>query len=171
MKKLLITFIFVLNVIFLFAQQQSTGQNFPKPKLVIGIVVDQMRYDLLWRFWDQYGNGGFKRLVNEGFLCRDARYNYFLTVTAAGHSADGAFYFDAKTGNWITSTWYEKKLPDWLEEFNRAKHVNDYVSTDWNLLLPRSAYTMCTNDTNAYEHALTGETLPVFPHKFAKNDY
>src|SRR5437762_13066232 len=86
MKKLLIAFIFILNVIFLFAQQQSTGENFPKPKLVVGIVVDQMRYDLLWKFWDQYGNGGFKRLVNEGFLCRDARYNYFLTVTAAGHS-------------------------------------------------------------------------------------
>jgi predicted AlkP superfamily pyrophosphatase or phosphodiesterase len=233
-------------------------QNFPKPKLIVGIVVDQMRYDLLWRFWDQYSNGGFKRLVNEGFLCRDARYNYLLTVTAAGHStiysgttpsihgvvdnfyfdrqsnqsvyvmtdtsvrtvgnttavigaspfrlmsttvtdelklasrnskvigiaekdrsaimpaghlADGAFYFDAKTGNWISSTYYMKKLPDWLDQFNSSKKVNDYVSADWKLLLPRSAYTMCTNDTNAYEHPLTGETLPVFPHKLVINDY
>jgi len=242
-----------------FAQTaNASSENFPKPKLIVGIVVDQMRYDLLWRFWDEFGNGGFKRLVNEGFLFRDARFNYFLTVTAAGHStiyagttpsihgvvdnfyfdrqsnktvyvmtdtsvrtvgnatatvgvspyrlmsttvtdelklasrnskvfgiaekdrsammpaghfADGAFYFDAKTGNWISSTWYMKKLPGWLEEFNSSKKVNDYVSTDWNLLLPRSAYTMCTNDTNTHEHSLPGETLPVFPHKLSKDNY
>src|SRR2546423_3961461 len=83
---LLILLIFSAEI--LFSQTVNLpSQNFPKPKLVIGIVVDQMRYDLLWHFWDQYGNGGFKRLVNEGFLCRDARFNYFLTVTATGHSS------------------------------------------------------------------------------------
>ncbi len=58
-----------------------------RPKLVVGIVVDQMRYDYLYRFYDKYGEGGLKRLMNEGFNCRNNHYPYALTVTAAGHSA------------------------------------------------------------------------------------
>ena len=45
-----------------------------QPKLVVGIVVDQMRYDYLYRFSEKYGKGGFKRLMNEGFLCKNAQY-------------------------------------------------------------------------------------------------
>ena len=68
------------------AQPSTPPYSLQKPKLIVGIVVDQMRYDLLWRYWNLYGNGGFKRLVNEGFECSNARYNYMLTVTAVGHS-------------------------------------------------------------------------------------
>src|ERR1700752_1265685 len=62
----------------LFAQQ---------PKLVVGIVVDQMRYDYLFSFSEKYGKGGFKRLLNEGFLCRNAQYNYVPTYTGPGHAS------------------------------------------------------------------------------------
>lgn len=58
-----------------------------KPKLVVGIVVDQMRYDFLYRYADKYSSGGFKRLMNEGFNCRNNHYDYAPTVTAAGHAA------------------------------------------------------------------------------------
>ena len=40
-----------------------------KPKLIVGIVIDQMRYDYLTRFYSKYADDGFKRLVNEGFNC------------------------------------------------------------------------------------------------------
>ena len=57
------------------------------PKLVVGIVVDQMRYDYLTRFWDQYGEGGFKRLVKDGFNCKNNHFNYAPTYTGPGHAS------------------------------------------------------------------------------------
>ncbi len=72
---------FILN--FSFAQQPLPA----KPKLIVGIVVDQMRYDFLYRYADQYGSGGFKRMMAGGFNAKNTQYSYFPTVTAAGHSA------------------------------------------------------------------------------------
>ena len=57
------------------------------PKLVIGIVVDQMRYDYLERFWSNFGEGGFKRLVGEGTNFDQCNYNYIPTETAPGHAS------------------------------------------------------------------------------------
>lgn len=58
-----------------------------RPKLVVGIVVDQMRYDYLTRFYDRYGDGGFKRMMNEGFNCKNNHFNYVPTYTAPGHAS------------------------------------------------------------------------------------
>jgi predicted AlkP superfamily pyrophosphatase or phosphodiesterase len=58
-----------------------------KPKLVIGIVVDQMRYDYLTRFENKYGEGGFKRMMNEGFNCKNNHFNYIPTKTGPGHAS------------------------------------------------------------------------------------
>lgn len=58
-----------------------------RPKLVVGIVVDQMRWDYLYRYVDLYGEGGFKRLMNEGFNCENTMINYVPTVTAVGHAS------------------------------------------------------------------------------------
>ena len=58
----------------------STPGGNAKPKLVVGIVIDQMRYDYIYRYWDKYGNDGFKRLVNEGFFCRNTNFNYVPIV-------------------------------------------------------------------------------------------
>src|SRR4026209_1517215 len=58
-----------------------------KPKLVLLIVVDQFRYDYLERFADLFGNGGFKRLTNDGALFTNANYDYVPTFTACGHGA------------------------------------------------------------------------------------
>jgi len=57
------------------------------PKLVVGIVVDQMRWDFLFRYANRYGNGGFKRLLRDGFSCDNTQINYIPTVTAAGHTS------------------------------------------------------------------------------------
>lgn len=63
------------------------GQASSKPKLVVGIVVDQMRQEYLYRFQAKYGDGGFRRLMNEGFMLRNAHYNYAPTVTGPGHAS------------------------------------------------------------------------------------
>ncbi|HLT51599.1 MAG TPA: alkaline phosphatase PafA, partial [Arenibacter sp.] len=77
------------------------------PKLVVGIVVDQMRYDYLTRFWDQYGEGGFKRLVNEGFNCKNNHFNYAPTYTAPGHASVYTGTTPAIHGI-IGNDWYDK---------------------------------------------------------------
>ncbi|RCH55664.1 alkaline phosphatase family protein [Mucilaginibacter hurinus] len=58
----------------------------PRPKLVVGIVVDQMRWDYLYRYYDRYKEGGFKRMLNEGFTCENTNIDYIPTVTAPGHA-------------------------------------------------------------------------------------
>src|SRR5215217_16901 len=64
----------------------ANAQTPAKPKLVVGLVVDQMRWDYLYRFYDRYQANGFKRLLNEGFTCENTNIDYVPTVTAIGHS-------------------------------------------------------------------------------------
>ncbi len=223
-----------------------------KPKLVIGIVVDQMRYDYLFKYWDKYSDKGFKRLVNEGFLCREAHYNYMPTYTGPGHAsiftgttpsthgiianewfdrgendqiycvgdrafesvgttgnagrmspnnlrattigdelrlwsnfksrtigislkdraailpagrgANAAYWFDATSGNFITSTYYMNALPDWAVKFNNQKLADQYLSHSWTTLLPIAKYTESSVDNIKYESAFKTEKEPVFPH-------
>ncbi len=92
------------------AQKTPTKAVVPKaPKLVIGIVVDQMRYDYLYRFSEKYGQGGFKRLMGEGFNCRNHHYDYSPTVTAAGHAAIFTGSIPAVDGI-VGNDWYDQKL-------------------------------------------------------------
>lgn len=67
--------------------QSQADQQLTRPKLIVGIVVDQMRYDYLYRYYDKYSNGGFKRMLREGFNCRSHHYHYPNTSTGAGHAS------------------------------------------------------------------------------------
>ncbi|TZF86287.1 alkaline phosphatase family protein (plasmid) [Pedobacter sp. BS3] len=74
--------------ITVFAQHNTLSKPaLQRPKLVIGIVVDQMRWDYLYRYYDRYRDGGFKRMLNEGFSCENTSVNYIPTYTAIGHSS------------------------------------------------------------------------------------
>ncbi len=227
-----------------------------RPKLVVGIVVDQMRYDYLYRYYDLYTEGGFKRMMNEGFNCRNNHYSYALTVTAAGHSsiytgsvpaingivgnewfdaasgksvyctedstvatvgsnnasvgkmspknllvstvtdqlriatnfrnktvgvaikdrgsilpaghtANASYWFDSKTGNWVTSTFYMKDLPQWAKDYNAKKMPSEYLKKGWQLLLPADKYVQSTADDVPWEGKLPGAAKPVFPYELA----
>lgn len=80
MKNLLV-FVFIGLAFFCKTQTEKT------PKLVIGIVIDQMRYDYLHRFYDKFCEGGFKKLMIEGTNCKNTMYNYAPTYTAPGHAS------------------------------------------------------------------------------------
>lgn len=84
MKKLnlalLLLFVFFINA------EAQTNNAVKRPKLVVGLVVDQMRWDYLYRYYDRYGTDGFKRLINQGFSCENAFIPYTPTYTAAGHT-------------------------------------------------------------------------------------
>ncbi|MCM4157482.1 alkaline phosphatase PafA [Gramella sp. AN32] len=102
MKKYIFTILFLLSVVNIKAQS-----NEERPKLVIGIVVDQMRYDYLTRFWDQYGEGGFKRIVNDGFNFKNNHFNYVPTYTGPGHAS--VFSGTTPAGHGIISnSWFDK---------------------------------------------------------------
>ncbi len=73
-------------ILFLFATNVAQAQQ-SKPKLVIGIVVDQMRYDYLYRYQSNYGSRGFNRLLKGGFSCENTHFNYVPTYTGPGHAA------------------------------------------------------------------------------------
>ncbi|MFA5328609.1 MAG: alkaline phosphatase PafA [Prolixibacteraceae bacterium] len=235
-----------------------------RPKLIVGIVVDQMRYDYLAKYYEKFSENGFKKLLNQGFNCRNTNYNYAPTYTGPGHSAiytgttpayngiigndwfvretnkttyvtdddavqtvgstseragkmsprnmlsstigdelrlfsnmkskviaialkdrasilpgghlsNGSYWFDSQSGNFITSTYYRKELPRWVEDFNAKRLAEKYLSQPWNTLLPIGQYTESTADDSPYEGLFKGETKPVFPHNlpamYTKNDY
>lgn len=80
-----------------------------KTKLVVGIVVDQMRYDYLTRFDSKYGSGGFKRLINDGFNCKNNHFNYIPTYTGPGHAS----VYTGTTPKYhgiISNNWFDKEL-------------------------------------------------------------
>lgn len=95
------------------AQTKSAAKltSLAKPKLVVGVVVDQMRYDYIFRYWDKFSTGGFKRLVNSGFFCKNTNYNYVPTYTGPGHAAIYTGTYPAVNGI-IANDWYDKKTGD-----------------------------------------------------------
>lgn len=228
----------------------AMAQNpFRRPKLVVGVVVDQMRWDYLYRYQERFGDNGFKRLMREGFNCENTMLNYIPAVTAightsiytgsvpaihgiagndfhidgkqtyctddaavatvgsnsdagkmsphnlkvttigdelhlatnyrskvisvslkdrasilpGGHTADGAYWFDAETGNFITSTYYRKDLPGWLKQFNDRQLAKHYLSQDWETLYPTESYKNSTADNNSYENPFPGADTPTMP--------
>jgi len=81
------------------------AQQLSRPKLVVGIVIDQMRWDYLYRYYDRYGAGGFRRLLNDGFSCEQTYIGHLPSFTAVGHTTiftGSVPSIDGITGNdWI----------------------------------------------------------------------
>lgn len=247
MKKLVLYFSFVLVGFY------GNAQFLQRPKLVVGIVVDQMRWDYLYRYYNRYGNDGFKRFLNNGFSCENTMINYIPSYTAVGHSTifsgsvpaldgiagndwidqltgrqfyctddstvqgvgsgsgvDGkmsprnlltttitdelrlatnfqskvvgvslkdraailpaghlgtaAYWLSDATGNFITSTYYMKQLPDWVNKFNEKKPISQLIENGWKTLYPLNTYKQSDADAQSYEGLFPGEKNSVFPH-------
>lgn len=94
LKKITILAIAILSVGSGYAQKSDANKHvkpsqeaIQKPKLVVGLVIDQMRWDYLYRYQSKYTNGGFKRLLNTGFSLNNVMIPYIPTVTALGHTS------------------------------------------------------------------------------------
>jgi predicted AlkP superfamily pyrophosphatase or phosphodiesterase len=84
---LLAAFLFSLSVSFAqITKAPAQKPGLARPKLVVGIVVDQMRWDYLYRYYERYGSDGFRRLLGEGFSCDNTLINYLPSFTAVGHT-------------------------------------------------------------------------------------
>lgn len=95
-------------LLFLSFSLQSVSQ-ITKPKLVVGIVVDQMCYEYLYRYQSKFSNKGFVKLMNNGTHCRNTQYNYVPTYTGPGHAS---IYTGTTPNNHgiVANDWYHRGL-------------------------------------------------------------
>jgi len=100
MKKIFFLLLFVITS-HLSAQQ--------RPKLVVGIVVDQMKMEYLYRFQSDFSDNGFKRLMNEGYTFHNMHYNYMPTYTAPGHASIYTGTTPAMHGI-VSNEWFSRTL-------------------------------------------------------------
>src|SRR5690554_8224625 len=82
MKRIAYPFLIFFALLF---SGVTIAQEVDRPKLVVGVMVDQMRWDYLYKYYDRYGEDGFKRMLNEGFPAENAFIPYVPTYTAIGH--------------------------------------------------------------------------------------
>lgn len=87
MKFFLHRFLWLFLLFLTISASAQLKSNNERPKLVVGIVVDQMRWDYLYKYYHRYGNDGFKRLLNEGFTVENTMIPYVPTYTAIGHAS------------------------------------------------------------------------------------
>lgn len=99
---LLISFLFSLNLIF--AQNRTAPE---KPKLIISIFIEGMRYDYLYKYWDKFSDGGFKKLINEGMFLKNAEYKYLYTKSSSAYATFVTGANPSQHGI-INDYWYER---------------------------------------------------------------
>ena len=89
-------------------------------------------------------------------------------ILPAGHAANAAYWYSDKTGEFVTSTYYDTAYqnPSWLQAFNKRNLADSLVKLNWNLSDDLATYTQSTADNTMYEDAFKGESEAVFPHKF-----
>jgi predicted AlkP superfamily pyrophosphatase or phosphodiesterase len=132
-RLLTLAFLLVLNGNLL--QSQSD-----KPKLIVGVVIDQMRFDHLYKYQDRFSNGGFKRLLREGFNYKNTHFNYIPTVTAAGHASIYSGTTPSVHGI-IGNTWYDRSTKQTITNIGDSNelivgtdNINSYGASPGNLL-------------------------------------
>lgn len=103
-NKLFLTLFIVIGLLSCTKPEQSES-----PKLVVGIVVDQMRYDYLTRYWDDFGLNGFKRFYQDGFVSHNHHFNYYQTLTGPGHASIATGTTPSIHGI-IGNDWYDRDL-------------------------------------------------------------
>jgi predicted AlkP superfamily pyrophosphatase or phosphodiesterase len=157
MKK--ITSILILSTIFFIScKSQETKQQ--KPKLVVGIVIDQMRYDYLTRFTDRFGENGFKRLLNNGFSIENAYYNCIPTYTAVGHASIYTGTTPDSHGI-ISNNWYDKFLKKsiYCVDDNNYKTIGN--TSDIGNKSPFRMYTTTVTDQLHLAQNMNGKTIGI----------
>lgn len=101
--------VLVFSLILIIPQLKSQDRQLPseKPKLVIGIVVSEMRYDYIDRYWDKFGDGGFKRLISNGTFCKNAHHDYLLSESATGFATISTGAYPDAHGI-VSDFWYDR---------------------------------------------------------------
>jgi len=107
MKRILLAFVIFTTLFNTAFSQQRMPIPSEKPRLIVEIIVSQMRYDYIHRYWGKFSDDGFKLLVNEGAFCKNARFNYLLTQSYPG-IATIATGCSPMVHGIISNKWYSK---------------------------------------------------------------
>src|SRR6056297_769149 len=78
-----------------------------KPRLVVRVVVEQMRYEMLLRYWGRFGEDGFRKLVDEGVVCRNARIGYAQPDRSSGFATLSTGTYPSMHGI-VADHWYDR---------------------------------------------------------------
>lgn len=168
MKNLISSVIFTSLFVFTFQAQQQSSKNKTnkdntiktQPKLIVGIVVDQMRYDYLTRFYNKYGNGGFKRMMNEGFNCKNNHFNYVPTYTGPGHAS----VYTGTTPKYhgiIGNNWYDKEIKESVYCAGDDSVQSVGTADDAGKMSPHRMKTTSFADENRMFTQLRGKTIGI----------
>jgi len=169
MKKINTLFLGLFSLL-LCSTFQSFGQKKSKdntnvelktsPKLVVGIVVDQMRYDYLTRFWNHFDEGGFKRLVNEGFNCKNNHFNYAPTSTGPGHTSVYTGATPATHGV-IGNNWYDKEINKEVYCASDDSYASVGTTSDAGKMSPHRMNVTTITDQLRLHHQMRGKTIAI----------
>ena len=154
----------MLSVFTLTGQKKSKGvedtQIKVNPKLVVGIVVDQMRYDYLTRFYDHYGQGGFKRMINEGFNCKNNHFNYAPTSTGPGHASVYTGTTPATHGV-IGNNWYDKENDESVYCAGDDSYASVGTTSDAGQMSPHRMNVTTVTDELRLHTQMRGKTIAI----------
>lgn len=131
-----------------------------KPKLVVGIVVDQMRYDYLTRFYDHFGNDGFKRLVEQGFNCKNNHFNYAPTSTGPGHTSVYTGTTPAVHGI-IGNNWYDKEIDKTVYCAGDDSYTSVGTASDAGQMSPHRMGVTTITDELRLNNQMQGKTIAI----------
>lgn len=133
---------------------------YSKPKLVVGIVVDQMRYDYLTRFWERYGDGGFRELAGNGFNLKNNHFNYIPTYTGPGHAS---VYTGAPPSSHgiIGNNWYDKFEEESVYCAGDSSVTSVGTGSSAGKMSPHRMLTTSVADENRLHTQMQGKTIGV----------
>lgn len=142
------------------SKNDSTDDLKTSPKLVVGIVVDQMRYDYLTRFWNHFDEGGFKRLVNNGFNCKNNHFNYAPTSTGPGHTSVYTGSAPATHGI-IGNNWYDKVADEEVYCASDDSYASVGTTSDAGKMSPHRMNVTTITDQLRLHTQMRGKTIAV----------
>lgn len=160
-KYYLVTFLLFTINFSIKPQSDNTQMATPtKPKLVVGVVVDQMRNDYIDLFWTHYEDNGFKRLVNNGFRFKNNHFNYIPTKTAVGHTSIYTGTVPENHGI-IANSWYDKKSSrmTYCTEDSTVSSIGTTANTG--KMSPRKMLTTTITDENRISTQLRSKTIGI----------
>jgi predicted AlkP superfamily pyrophosphatase or phosphodiesterase len=131
-----------------------------KPKLVVGIVVDQMRYDYITRFYNHYGEGGFKRMITEGFNCKNNHFNYAPTSTGPGHASVHTGTTPATHGI-IGNNWYDKENNETVYCAGDDSYASVGTASDAGQMSPHRMSVTTVSDELRLHTQMRGKTIAI----------
>jgi len=153
--------LFIFFNLLLFISCKFTNTNISeKPKLVVAIVVDQMRYDYLTRLSHKFSDNGFNRLINQGFNCSNNHFNYVPTVTGPGHASIATGSTPSIHGI-VGNEWYDRGLKKELYCATDLNYENIGGNAYYGKKSPNNMLVNSFADQNRIHNKMKSKTIAI----------